>query len=230
MYRVEDKYCCDKRELHILQGRLTPVLENDHVVDENGYTITSVYFDDIQDSYLNDTIDGNYKREKYRIRIYNNSFDIIKLEVKFKESNRILKKACNITKEEMFTLLSGKCVERAEMKLEDPVTLFNLAIKSKGLLPKVIVEYDRRAFIHRHGNVRITLDRNLRYSTRIHKFGKEDVKCKRVRSFQDVLEVKYDEFLPDFIAQLIEIGNLRQISFSKYQICRLAKEEEEYEY
>lgn len=228
MYRVEDKYCCEKRELDILQGRLAPILKNDHMVDEKGYIITSVYFDDIQDSCLNDTVDGNYKREKYRIRIYNNSFDVIKLEVKFKESNRILKKACTISREEMHTLLNGKCIERDNLELNSPVSLFNLAIKCKGLRPKVIVEYDRRAFIHRHGNVRITLDRNLRYSTQINKFGFDKIIFQKIRSYRNVLEVKYDEFLPDFIAQLLEIGNLRQTSFSKYQICRLAKEEEEY--
>ena len=41
----------------------------------NGYTITSAYFDDLCDSYLRDTIDGNRLRQKYRIRIYNRSFE-----------------------------------------------------------------------------------------------------------------------------------------------------------
>ena len=82
------------------------------------------------------------------------------------------------------------------------------------------MEYDRRAFIYEPGNVRITLDRNLRMSGQVEKFGKEMITFFHTKGWQNVLEVKYDEFLPDFIAQLIEIGNMRQISFSKYQICR----------
>ena len=37
-----------------------------------------------------------------------------------------------------------------------------------------------------------------------------------------VLEVKYDEFLPDFIAKQLEIGILRQTAFSKYYLGRMA--------
>ena len=230
MYRVEDKFCCGKKDMHVLESRLSPVLESDHMVNEYGYTITSIYFDDIFDTCLKETIDGNFKREKYRIRIYNNSFDVIKLEVKFKEYNRIKKKACTISKDEMLMLLNAQCIERGEQNVDNPIVLFNMAIKNKGLRPKVIVEYDRRAFIFEHGNVRITLDRNLRYSKQCKNFGKESITYRRIGQWEDVLEVKYDEFLPDFIAQLLEIGDLKRTSFSKYQICRLANEEERNEY
>lgn len=230
MYRVEDKYCCGKKDLYVLQSRLSPVLDSDHLVNEYGYTITSVYFDDLFDTCLKDTIDGNFKREKYRIRIYNNSFDNIKLEVKFKEYSRIKKKACTISMEEMFLLLDGQCIERGKQNFDNPIVLFNMAIKNKGLRPKIIVEYDRRAFIFGHGNVRITLDRNLRYSTQWKSFGKESIKYQRIRKWEDVLEVKYDEFLPDFIAQLLELGDMQKTSFSKYQICRLTNVEDKNEY
>ncbi|MBR4982471.1 MAG: polyphosphate polymerase domain-containing protein [Lachnospiraceae bacterium] len=220
MYRVEDKFHCEKKDLYILQNRLNAILESDHADNEDGYIITSVYFDDIYDSCLWDTIDGNYKREKYRIRIYNHSFDVIKLEIKYKENSRIYKKTKVISKDEMFTLLKGECITCDATTLNDPIMLFNMAIKNRGFRPKVIVEYDRRAFIYKPGNVRITLDRGLRVSRQIDLFGKEEIPYMYTKEWQDVLEVKYDEFIPDFITQLIEFGNMRQVSFSKYQICR----------
>ena len=220
MYRVEDKFLCDRKELYVLQQRLNGILQNDHIRNEDGYIITSVYFDDVFDTHLRDTVEGHYKREKYRIRIYNHSFDVIKLEVKFKEKNRIKKISKTISKEDMFRLLRGECIEEENDSLESAVTLFNLAIKCRALKPKVIVEYDRRAFIHEMGNVRITLDRGLRYSKQVTLFGKEKIEYYHTKEWQNVLEVKYDEFLPEFIAQMVEMGNLRQNSFSKYQICR----------
>ena len=221
MYRVEDKYVCSKNELYILQKRLETILPSDsNQIKEEGYVISSVYFDDLCDSDLQDTIEGNRQRKKYRIRIYNRSLDVIKLEVKYKKYNRVLKKSRTISAEQMDNLLKGECVEEETYGKEDPIDLFNLAIKNRGLKAKVIVEYDRKAFVYEPGNVRITLDRNLRGSKNVEKFGKKDMIFDRVKKEPDVLEVKYDEFLPGFISQTIEIGNLNQVSFSKYRICR----------
>lgn len=85
MYRVEDKYICTETELYMLQARMEAVLHSDD--NENGsdgYRIESLYFDDLCDSCLHDTVDGVNRRVKYRIRIYNDSLDVIKLEVKSK--------------------------------------------------------------------------------------------------------------------------------------------------
>ena len=69
MYRVEDKYVCSKNELYLLQKRLEAMLPSDsNQVKEEGYTISSVYFDDLYDSDLCDTVDGVRERKKYRIQ------------------------------------------------------------------------------------------------------------------------------------------------------------------
>lgn len=116
---------------------------------------------DLFDPHLHDTVDGNSIREKYRIRIYNNSFETIKLEVKFKRYSRILKRSKNINYEQMISLLSGNTIADSG-SLDDPVSLFNIAIKERGLRPKVIVAYERKAYTFDAGNVRITFDRNIR--------------------------------------------------------------------
>lgn len=219
MYRVEDKYILDELQMRALEARLSAVLEFDaNQNSEDGYGIYSVYFDDIFDTHLTDTVDGNFVREKYRIRIYDNSFDVIKLEVKQKMYNRVAKISASITKDEMDALINGECIENP--KNNPAINKFNIAIKSRMLRPKVIVAYDRKAYVYDAGNVRITFDRNIRLSDNIDLFGKPDTYYTKPEEYNAVLEVKYDEFLPDFIAGLLEMGNMQQTAYSKYVLCR----------
>lgn len=220
MYRVEDKFCCSEDELYCLQKRLGCVLRSDSNESSiEGYSISSLYFDDYKDSCLLDTVEGNNARRKYRIRIYNHCLDVIKLEVKEKVDNRIFKRSRRINKEELQMLMDGKCIEN-NSSVDDPVTLFNMAIQTAGLRPKVIVTYERKAFVYEPGNVRITLDRNVRKSDRVFQFGKSDIVYDFLKEYDSVLEVKYDEFMPQFILQLLELGNMQQTAYSKYQLCR----------
>lgn len=221
MYRVEDKYICNDLEMEMLQARIGTVLKPDHnQYDSNGYSIISLYFDDVFNTHLQDTINGNSFRDKYRIRIYNNSFSTIKLEVKSKEYNRIYKRSRNITYAQMEQLLLGNYIED-EHSLDDPSTLFNIAIKQRGLSPKIIIAYERKAYVFGPGNVRITFDRNIRSSEQIEAFGNSHLSYNQLHyPNNSILEVKYDEFMPNFIAQILELGNMQQTSYSKYRLCR----------
>lgn len=220
MYRVEDKYICNDIESFLLQSRVAAILESDdNQYDEEGYSVISVYFDDEYNTHLLDTVEGNSIRDKYRIRIYNNSLDVIKLEVKSKRYNRVIKKSKIITPSQMRCLLSGEQISD-EGSLDDPATLFNIAIDERKLCPKVIVAYERKAYVFDAGNVRITFDRNIRSSNDIEAFGASDISFDMSGENNTVLEIKYDEFLPGFIAGLLELGNMQQTSFSKYRCCR----------
>ena len=159
------------------------------------------------------------RRSKYRIRIYNDSLDVIKLEVKTKRDNRIFKRSKTITRAQMESLMRGECIEDGA-SAEDPATLFNLAIRTQGLRPKVIVAYERKAYVFEPGNVRITFDRNVRASGRVEDFGRKNKSYDFLQEYDKVLEVKYDEFIPDFLLQLLETGRMRQSAYSKYQLCR----------
>ncbi len=220
MYRVEDKYGCCNAELWNLQKRVAYVMESDsNESSGEGYKVSSLYFDDLWDSCLRDTVEGYRSRRKYRIRIYNDSLQAIKLEVKEKQNNRIYKLSKSITKEEMRQLIVGEPINCSN-NYNDPATLFNLAIQTTGLKPKVIVTYERKAFVYEEGNVRITLDRNIRGSNDVLRFGEKEIVYDPVKENDSVLEVKYDEFMPHFILQLLELGNMKQTAYSKYQLCR----------
>lgn len=220
MYRVEDKYNCTEIELYMLQKRMEAVLRPDsNEGGPEGYSITSLYFDDFRDSCLRDTVDGVNRRNKYRIRIYNDSLELIKLEVKTKQDNRIQKQSKTISRVEMERLMRGECISD-DASPKDPATLFNLAIKAGGLRPKVIVAYERKAYVYEPGNVRITFDRNVRASARVEHFGQKNTSYDFLQEYDKVLEVKYDEFIPDFLLQLLETGSMQQSAYSKYQLCR----------
>ena len=220
MYRVEDKYNCSETQLVMLQSRMEAALRPDsNEGGPEGYSIVSLYFDDLRDSCLQDTEDGVNWRNKYRIRSYNDSLDVIKLEVKTKQDNRIQKKSKTISRAEMESLMRGECIAE-ENSFEDPATLFNLAIKNGGLRPKVIVAYERKEYVYEPGNVRITFDRNVRASSRVEDFGQKNISYDFLQEYDKVLEVKYDEFIPDFLLQLLEVGNMQQSAYSKYQLCR----------
>ena len=215
MFRVEDKYTMPNSDFLLLENRIKNILPIDN---DYQYKISSLYFDDLYDTDLMDTINGNPSRKKMRIRIYDDSFKTIKLEVKYKSYSKINKKSCIISKEEMNSLING--VPISWDNKDSPRNIFNEKILTAGLRPKVIVTYERSAYLYESGNTRITFDSNIRSSNKIELFGNKDLYHDEIRDLNYILEVKYDEFIPDFIAQSINISNMLQISYSKYLMCR----------
>ena len=215
MFRVEDKYTMPCSDFFLLENRIKNILPIDN---NHQYKISSLYFDDLYDTDLMDTINGNPSRKKMRIRIYDDSFKAIKLEVKYKSYSKINKKSCIISKEEMNSLING--VPISWDNKDSPRNIFNEKILTAGLRPKVIVTYERSAYLYESGNTRITFDSNIRSSNKVELFGNKDLYHDEIRDLNYILEVKYDEFIPDFIAQSINISNMLQISYSKYLMCR----------
>lgn len=115
--------------------------------------------------------------------------------------------------------MCGQCIP-ALVSPEDPAFLFNLAIQTKMLRPKIIVAYERKAYVYEPGNVRITFDRNIRTSRQVADFGTQMISYDPLHDINAVLEIKYDEFLPGFLLQLLELNFLQQTAYSKYQLCR----------
>ena len=220
MLRVEDKYSMPMTDFIALKERVSAVLEKDFYSrdSENGYKISSLYFDDLYDTCYNDTVAGNPIRRKYRIRIYNDSFDTIKLEVKTKQYNRITKSSCLISYDEYQKLINGETIEWGRT-MEDPRTLFNEAISTRGLRPAVIVTYNREAFVVEQGNTRITFDQELRCSDHLESFGSADTVYDILDSGY-ILEVKYDEYIPDYLLQILEQNSMLRVAYSKYCNCR----------
>lgn len=220
-YRHEFKYLCNYGQLRMLQVRLRGLVSLDsHVGEEGVYNIRSLYFDDYYDSYLKENEAGTDPREKFRIRIYNHSSERISLELKKKVRGKTQKLSCSLTEEQCRTLMAGGI---PDIPKDAPAVLQKLCLlmRTKLLRPKVIVEYERIPYVYPQGNVRITLDENIRASSRVDLFLEEQIPLRPIlMAGQHILEVKYDEFLPDFIYRIVQIENFRPTAFSKYYLCR----------
>lgn len=217
MYRVEDKYQMPEGDFNLLLERMKTILPMDHDRTD-GYLISSLYFDDWNDQDYYDTLDGVPERCKHRIRIYDSSFDTIKLEVKHKRYNRIDKDSTLISKAEMEDYIYG--VPKLPAKEDKAGNEFFYAIRTRLLKPAVIVTYQRYAFVYETGTVRITFDRDVRASRMTEQFGNPDLVYDHVEELPYVLEVKYNEVIPDFILQALEISSMQQTAYSKYGLCR----------
>ncbi|MBQ6929696.1 MAG: polyphosphate polymerase domain-containing protein [Oscillospiraceae bacterium] len=221
-FRVENKYLVTDADLAVIKARLKTVMKQDVHQDGDCYTIRSLYFDDINDNCMKENDGGVDQRKKYRIRIYDPKGDFIRLEIKEKQRSVTKKYSCRITREESEMIMNGTIPLTFDSR--KPLNELKLQMRCAKMMPKTIIEYERTAFVHPVGNVRITFDRNIAASRYCDSFFDE-----RTHSLVPVLpagvhvlEVKYDEFLPDFIAAQLETGILRQTAFSKYYLGRLA--------
>lgn len=219
-FRHELKYECSDAELEILKSRLSGLLLPDvHGNDRGIYQIRSIYFDDRNDRCYSQNAYGVDPREKWRIRAYNCSDSRITLECKRKERGMTQKKSCAISREQYEQLLSPGFLTVSE---ENPSLLNRfILLRIAGYQPKVIVSYQRQALVHPLGNVRVTFDRNITSSPDCAGFFQPRISQRAVLpAGHQLLEVKYDEFLPDHIYHAIQMANMRRIAFSKYYLCR----------
>ena len=219
--RHENKYWINRGDMLSLRARLENVLEHDEHADEGGnYFIRSLYFDDIDDSAYYDKVAGNGQRDKYRIRIYNLSDEVIFLERKRKAGNLIQKTACRITRELAQELIKGNPTPL--LKLDNP--LLNdmyLQMRLKILRPKVLVDYVREAWVHPAENTRITFDKQLATCPNsVDLFSDRLLTVRPLDDDREILEIKYDRYLPDFLSKLISGIPVERSAISKYVLCR----------
>lgn len=218
-FRHELKYLCSEGELQQIQARIQALCSPDvHAGADGIYHIRSVYFDDFQNRFFFENENGNDPREKYRIRIYNASDRQITLERKKKERSMTHKDSCPLTLDQYHAIMENGLTE-ADLHC-DLLRKF-YALQQEGMHPKVIVAYDRMPFVYDFGNVRITFDRNIGSSSNFSGFFDPQLPLRPILpTGKHVLEVKYDELLPDFLYNAMNLGNLRQTNFSKYYLCR----------
>lgn len=219
-FRNELKYICSEGELIQLQSRIQMLCDADaHAGPEGIYNIRSIYFDDLQNRYFFENENGTDPREKFRIRTYNASDSRITLECKKKERSMTHKDSCQLSKEQYQKILDGS-LSTSDVN-STLLEKFYLIQEQRHLQPKVIVAYERTPFVYTFGNVRITFDRNIGSSTDISAFFDPYLPVRPILPLgKNILEVKYDELLPNFLYEAMSLGSLRQTTFSKYYLCR----------
>lgn len=219
-FRHELKYLISSAQVKMLQARLTGIAPLDTHAPDGGYRIRSLYFDDYDNRCFYENEDGTDPREKFRIRIYNASTSRITLECKRKERGKTHKSACPLTLEQTELLMQGIPVPHVadQPKLLQKLTALMLPRRMR---PVVIVEYDRIPYVYRNGNVRITLDTNICSCSDVSRFLDRTIPRRPIMPLgQQLLEVKFDAYLPDFLYRSLALNSLSQTAFSKYYLCR----------
>ena len=215
-WRHELKYTITMSEYLGMRSCISEIMHHDTHSDGKPYVIESLYFDGLGDKALKEKIFGVNEREKFRIRLYNGDTSFIKLEKKQKKDGLCLKTAAVITEDMMYDMIDGT-MALPEGSLERE---FYVKRRAAFLVPKTIVRYRRDAFIYTPGNVRVTFDSDLRTGMYSHEFPLKDTGVPAVKPGTIVLEIKYDEFLPDAVRDAVQAGYPRLQAFSKYAACR----------
>ncbi len=220
-YRHEWKHLINAADCVELRSRLRAVMRPDpHAGPDGKYQIRSLYFDNLRDKALREKLDGVNSREKFRLRYYDGDTSLIHLEKKSKENGLCRKESALISPQQARDLLAGNL---DWMRRRAHPLVFELYQKtlSQGIRPRAIVDYTREPFVFSPGNVRVTLDSRIR--TGLGCTGFLDPGCVTIPAGQPaiVLEVKWDEFLPDIVRDAVQLRGRLASAFSKYAACRI---------
>lgn len=204
----------------ILRQRLSVLTKRDPHSENGKYDIRSLYFDNLNDKALREKIDGVNMREKFRLRYYNFDPSFIRLEKKSKVNGLCLKDGVTLTKEQTQSIIDGDYTWMMKSGVPLIEELYT-KIMSQGLRAKTIVDYTREPFIFAPGNVRITLDYNIRTGLNCTDFLNPTSISVPAGDAPIILEVKWDEFLPDIIRDAVALTSRSVGAFSKYAACRI---------
>lgn len=223
-YRHELKFKISNSAAEVLKQKLSLILKKDKnaYYSDGSYLIKSLYFDDLDSSSYYEKMDGVLYRKKYRIRIYNNNDEFIRLEKKMKHNTYTAKEQILISKDIYSKILNGKLDE-----IDSPTGLLEEFItnsKTKHLVPSVIVLYHRIAFTYPISEVRITFDSHIQSGLYNYDLFDKQVPMYDVSEpGKQVLEVKFNEVLPLHIANILnDIPSCKE-AVSKFAICRSIK-------
>ena len=219
-YRNELKFLISRTDAELLKLRLKGIMHPDpHAGPTGKYTIRSLYFDDFAGTAFYEKLDGIAERTKYRIRFYNYDASVLKLERKEKIGCLTRKTAQTISKADARALefaLTSPCPDHPQGLTEE----LRMGILTRGLRPKVLVDYDRTPFICHDGNTRITLDENLRTRPYIaHLFASPRAMTPVLEPHQVILEVKFDDYLPGYLSDALADIPKAPMAISKFAFC-----------
>ncbi len=219
--RHELKFPATAAQCEILRQRFSACMKYDQNGENGKYRITSLYLDDAYNSAYNDKLLGADTRKKYRIRTYNLNPDLIHFECKYKDTDMVSKRGCWISKEQYESVLRSDFTftwdsRYAGTVLEDAGISHALAM----LKPSVIVDYNREAFVNPEGNVRFTIDSGFKVGEFSNDMFSPLTQYIAVTEPVAVVELKYDDYIPSYLFDLVQGIKLEQASVSKFLLCK----------
>lgn len=218
--RHEYKHRINYEDYLVIKSRLSRIARPDsHAGKDGRYLVHSLYFDNFSDKALREKIDGLENREKFRIRYYNDDDGYISLEKKCKIYGLCRKESAPLTRQEVIRICSGDIGFLAEAESSLLQELY-AKMKYQLLRPRVLVDYEREAYVYGPGNVRVTFDSKIRTGLYHNMLFEGEVCTVPADEGGMILEVKYDAFIPEIIVKAVRIPDRGASAFSKYAACR----------
>lgn len=220
--RYELKYYLNEVQMEGLILQLSHVMSIDkHSNGLSGYKVRSLYFDSINDECLYQKQSGLLNRDKIRLRTYGDpTAESAKLEIKSKSNQFINKKSVLVSSDIANSMSNGNYSPLLD--LQNPVSNWvYTTMVSRAYTPKVIVEYQRLAFVYPVSNLRITFDMNLRSNiTHTNLFSSVNDSMPVIHEQKQIMEVKFEKFIPDHIKRILSGVAVERSAISKYTLAR----------
>lgn len=219
--RQEIKYFFKSADKKILNDALKVILLSDpNNGSDNGYKISSLYFDNLNNDDFNQKLDGIMYREKYRLRIYDDNLTHGKFEIKRKFNNFVQKLSISVSSNEIDKLINGDFSPISQHKdLEYVAEKMNFM----AYRPICIVNYFRRAYFLPYDNIRVTIDSNLSsngFGTNLGRINSL-IDTPIQKNGYEIMEVKFENDFPQFLSTILEAMPIVRSSISKYALARL---------
>jgi hypothetical protein len=221
--RYELKYRISEPMAHAVKGFVSAFLSLDPYsrIRPNGqYPICSLYLDSRQFDLFRETQLDKCNRFKLRIRSYDDEpQNPVFFEIKRKLNRVIYKSRARASRDRISDILRGHYIP-PEATEADRTALRQFVHYTQCLMarPVVLVRYMREAFENRtDAKVRVTLDRQLSYQA----VDKPVIKLngpgwKQLPIDFVVLEIKFTDQFPSWLADMVRLFELNRQSMSKY--------------
>jgi hypothetical protein len=222
VYRHELKYFLGFHDYQVASGILKDIMKPDPFAGPNGdYWIRSLYFDSIEDRDYYDKMLGLSRRKKIRLRLYDPAQQTVKLEVKNKYNEYMMKETATLPAADAMELIHGNRGVLLRPPANPTLHKVFYLMSQDYYLPKVIVDYEREAYIGDLQNLRVTFDKNIRASFSNTDIFNPSTHMAAVFDSQTmVMEVKYDRFLPGWLQDILATFTGQRYAISKYCLSR----------
>ena len=218
--RQEKKYLLSYDQFRRLDHQLMQVLHPDSHNGTDGYAVRSLYFDTLQERDCYEKEDGLEVRRKIRLRTYDPDSSFAMLEMKQKQGENQKKRSLRLTRADAEELCRGNY--SGLLRYED-----SFARECYGIMnmmcyrPKSIVEYQRKAFVAKENQTRITFDFSIRATESDFRIFSPDLNQYPVLDpYLVIMEVKFNRFLLSYIKELVGREGKSPVSVSKYCLSR----------
>ena len=209
MRRFEMKYILNEKQCDYLLNELA----NHMCIDEYGLTtIASIYYDTPNFQLIRASIEKPKFKEKIRLRYYSSNKKTY-LELKRKFKNLVYKRRIEESENAINKFFSYEGDLSIDGQIAKEIVEFRNHYKT--LVPAILIVYDRIAYYETDGDLRLTIDRNLRFRNKDLNFKNLDDGELLLPKGNAVLEIKVQESMPLWLTNILSKGQIYKTSFSK---------------